>query len=92
MAVRAPWATLYADMADVETQKAGTDTLTKVLLGLIAAGLWALVGLELLTARKIDAIAAEVAAIGADTEAIHEDIDPSGGEDEADDHATSWRR
>jgi hypothetical protein len=56
-------------MADVETQKAGTDTLTKVLLGLIAAGLWALVGLELLTARKIDAIAAEVAAIGADTEA-----------------------
>lgn len=80
-------------MADVDTQQqARTDTVTRVLLGLIAAALWVLVGLELLTARKIDAIAAEVAAIGADTQAIHEDIDPSGGEDEADDHATTWRR
>ncbi|WP_239488821.1 hypothetical protein [Luteitalea sp. TBR-22] len=79
-------------MADEHTQGAGPDRWTRVLLGVIAAGIWALVILQALTTRKIDAIAAEVAAIGADTEAIHEDIDPSAEEGAADDHATTWRR
>lgn len=80
-------------MVDVEKAGPGTkttDTLTKVLLGLIAAGIWALVALQGVTTRKLDVIAAEVAAIGADTEAIHQDIDPDAGTDEADDHATGF--
>jgi hypothetical protein len=69
----------------------GIDRVTKGLLGLIAAGVWALVLLQLSTARTIRDMAAEVRAIGADTQSIHEDMD-SAADDDVEGGATGYRR
>ena len=69
----------------------GTDRLTKVLLGVIAAGVWALVLLQVSTARTVSDMAAEVRAIGADTQSIHEDLDAS-ADDDVEGGATRYRR
>jgi len=69
----------------------GTDKVTKLLLGAIAAGIWALVLLTGVTTSRLAELNAEVKAIGLDTEQIHEDLDP-GGEDEASSGKTSQRR
>jgi hypothetical protein len=69
----------------------GTDKVTKVLLGAIAAGVWVLVLLQASTGHKVDDIAAEVKAIGIDTQSIHEDMDAS-GDDEVEGGATRYRR
>ena len=69
----------------------GTDRVTKVLLGMIAAGVWALVLLQASTGRKVNDIAAEVKAIGIDTQSIHEDMDAS-ADDEVEGGATRYRR
>ena len=69
----------------------GIDRVTKGLLGLIAAGVWALVLLQLSTTRTISAMAAEVRAIGADTQSIHEDMDAAADGDVAG-GATRYRR
>jgi len=69
----------------------GTDRLTKVLLGVIAAGVWALVLLQVSTARTVSDMAAEVRAIGADTQNIHEDLDAS-ADDDVEGGATRYRR
>ena len=72
-------------------QDVGTDRVTKVLLGAIAAGVWALVLLQVSNARMVSDIAAEVRAIGADTQSIHEDMDAS-AQDDVESGATSYRR
>ena len=69
----------------------GTDRVTKVLLGAIAAGVWALVLLQVSNARTVSEMAAEVRAIGADTQSIHEDMDAA-AEDDVQGGATSYRR
>ena len=69
----------------------GTDRVTKVLLAVIAAGIWALVALQVSNARTVSDLAAEVRAIGADTQSIHEDLD-AGTEDAEEGGATSYRR
>lgn len=66
----------------------GTDRVTKVLLGVIAAGIWALVLIQGVTVRQVKELHVEVKAIGVDTERIHEDLDP-GGENEDDDRTMS---
>ena len=58
----------------------GTDRVTKVLLGVIAAGIWAIVLLQGVTASRLRDLHTEVVAIGIDTERIHEDLDPGGDE------------
>lgn len=60
----------------------GTDRMTKMLLGMIAAGIWAIVLLQVSTAGKLDELTAEVKAIGVDTERIHEDLDAGDVEDD----------
>lgn len=60
----------------------GTDRVTKVLLGVIAAGIWAMVLLQVSAAGKLNELTAEVKAIGLDTERIHEDLDVGEAEDE----------
>ena len=72
-------------------QDLGTDRVTKVLLGAIAAGVWALVLLQVSNARMVSDIAAEVRAIGADTQSIHEDMDAS-AQDDGEVGATTYRR
>ena len=69
----------------------GTDRVTKVLLAAIAAGVWALVLLQVSSARTVSDLAAEVRAIGADTQSIHEDLDAA-AEDDVQGGATSYRR
>ena len=69
----------------------GTDRVTKVLLAAIAAGVWALVLLHVSTARTVSDMAAEVRAIGADTQSIHEDMDAA-AEDDVQGGATNYRR
>jgi len=69
----------------------GTDRVTKVLLAVIAAGIWALVVLQVSNARTVNEMAAEVRAIGADTQSIHEDLDAGAG-DADQGGATSYRR
>ncbi len=69
----------------------GTDRVTKVLLAAIAAGVWALVLLQVSTARTVSDMAAEVRAIGADTQSIHEDMDAA-AEDDVQGGATNYRR
>jgi hypothetical protein len=64
---------------------------TKVLLAVIAAGIWALVVLQVSNARTVSDMAAEVRAIGADTQSIHEDLDAS-ADDTDEGGATSYRR
>jgi hypothetical protein len=61
----------------------GTDKVTKLLLGSIAAGVWALVLLTGVTTSRLAELSAEVKAIGVDTERIHEDLDPSGDDEPA---------
>lgn len=58
-----------------------------MLLGAIAAGIWALVLLQAWQAASVRELLTEVYAIGADTQAIHEDLDPAGSDD-AEDSAT----
>ena len=71
----------------------GTDRVTKVLLGAIAAGVWVLVLLQVANARTASDIAAEVRAIGADTQSIHEDMDAdASAQDDVEGGATSYRR
>ena len=84
-------ATLGAASARPGGRNVGTDRVTKVLLGAIAAGVWALVLVQVTNARTASAIATEVRAIGADTQSIHEDMDAS-AEDDVEDGATSYRR
>jgi hypothetical protein len=60
----------------------GTDRVTKVLLGMIAAGIWAMVALQVSAAGRLDELTAEVKAIGVDTERIHEDLDAGDVEDD----------
>ena len=69
----------------------GTDRVTKVLLGMIAAGIWALVLLQVSAGGTISEIGAEVKAIGMDTQSIHEDLDAAPDED-VESGATSLRR
>ena len=69
----------------------GIDRVTKVLLAVIAAGVWALVLLQISNARTVSEMAAEVRAIGADTQSIHEDMDAA-AEDDVQGGATSYRR
>lgn len=71
--------------------QAGTDRVTRTLLGAIAAGIWALVLLQAWQATKVQELMTEVYAIGADTQAIHDDLDPP-GHDDAEDSATSTPR
>ena len=74
-----------------ENGNVGTDRVTKVLLAVIAAGIWVLVVLQVATARTVSDMAAEVRALGADTQSIHEDLDAGAG-DTDDGGATSYRR
>ena len=60
----------------------GTDTITKVLLGIIAAGIWTLVLLQVSARGTLRELHAEVKAIGIDTERIHEDLDSGDIEDD----------
>jgi hypothetical protein len=69
----------------------GIDRVTKVLLGVIAAGVWALVLLQVATTRTVSDMAAEVRAIGADTQSIHEDMDAA-ADDDVEGGATRYRR
>jgi hypothetical protein len=69
----------------------GTDRVTKVLLGLIAAGIWVMVLLQGVTTRRLGELNAEVTAIGVDTESIHEDIDPGGEGEQGDERTMSHR-
>lgn len=62
----------------------GTDRITKLLLGLIAAGIWALVLLTGVTTSRLNELNTEVKAIGLDTERIHEDLDPAGEDEDSD--------
>ena len=68
----------------------GTDRVTKVLLGMIAAGIWALVLLQVSAGGTIKEIGAEVKAIGMDTQSIHEDLDAP--DEDVESGATSLRR
>ena len=68
----------------------GTDRVTKVLLGMIAAGIWALVLLQVSAGGTMKEIGAEVKAIGMDTQSIHEDLDAP--DQDVESGATSLRR
>ena len=68
----------------------GPDRITKALLGVIAAGIWALVLLQVSARGTLLELNAEVKAIGIDTERIHEDLD-AGEIDEEEPGRTTYR-
>lgn len=57
------------------------DRATRTLLTLIAAGIWALVALQAWQTTTLRELMAELYAIGAETQAIHEHLEPEGEDD-----------
>ena len=67
----------------------GIDKVTKVLLAVVAAGIWTLVLLQVRASGTVNTLATEVQAIGLDVESIHEHLEAP--ESEEDGHVAHAR-